>query len=391
MELPFVNWTVLTGLDCNLRCKYCYEKNKNGQVNTFPVIKQFFDAMFEQEFGAGSKSGIRKRINVDYIGGEPLLHPQLLDQCCGDVMQLAKRYNTAEVRFSLTTNGTCFKNPDVQEFCKKWNGALDIGFSIDGTKDIHDAMRVDASGAGSYDRAVAGWNWVKTNLPNARFGVKATFTHATIQRYAESVINLIRLGFTDIGANVVFEEIWPKEEAPMITAQLIRVVDYLFDHHLENTVHLFQVNHADVDMLNYNPVHLREQNYCGACKYMRACGFNGVVYGCQRFATMPIPRPIGIIQNGKFAFSDEGKALCVEVENQYKHLPDECKNCKIGGSCPSCAAIPYEQCPDNPVDFFRHKGQCGFAYACAAARLYFSDYLHNARGIPKLKNFKKTV
>lgn len=38
MELPFVNWTVLTGLDCNLRCKYCYEKNKNGQVNPAPVF-----------------------------------------------------------------------------------------------------------------------------------------------------------------------------------------------------------------------------------------------------------------------------------------------------------------------------------------------------------------
>lgn len=366
---------ILTNMDCNLCCSYCYETHKENKINDPVLCCRFLDGMFRKDFGAPDADK-NYRVVLDFIGGETLMHPDLLDKIADHFKVLCKRYGVADWLMSVTTNGTRFEDPAVRDFCLKWKPRLYVGFSIDGTKEIHDACRIDHAGRGSYDRAVAGWRWAQQNLCYWETGVKATFTHKTIGKYADSVINLIQLGFPYISANVVFEEIWKPEEAPEITAQMIRVADYLFDNGLQDKVHVWQINNADMNMEFYNPVMVRTHNHCGACDPMRSLGFDGEIFGCQRFSTMPHPRPIGkLTDDGEIEITQEGVQLIHDVVNEWKLWPQECKDCKLGGSCPACAAIPYEQCPDNPAEFFRRKGQCGFTYAMAAARLYFSQRL----------------
>lgn len=357
---------ILTNLDCNLRCTYCYECKGKGRNES--DYRAFIKSMLTEN----SVQGTNREVILELIGGESLLYPAYLDKICTAVQEIMDEMGcTGPLTISLSTNGTLIaENKDVQDFLRKWRPH--IGFSVDGTREIHDACRLDAKGKGSYDRAVAGWEWTKTNLCPRRLGVKATYCHETIDRWAEGVINLINLGFTEIAANVVFEEIWTLDDAMTVADQMIRVVDYLFDNGLEDKVHIFQINHGEMNMLRYNPESgPKTTNHCGTCTHMRCLGFDGKVYGCNRFCTMKEPIPIGYTDNKGIKITNP--ILCEEVAKQYDVWPEECKKCEYGQQCPSCSAIPYEQ--DGPEAFFARKPQCGFTHAMVAARLYFQNRL----------------
>lgn len=358
---------ILTNLNCNLACTYCYECKGRGQ-NNVKRIKEFIDARYEE---AEMKDNDREVV-IDFIGGESLLYPEMLDEICEYALSVHKARNrTGPLTVGLSTNGTLVgEDKAVQDFLLKWKPCL--GFSIDGTKEIHDACRLDTKGNGSYDRAIAGWEWAQKNLCPHRMGAKATYTHETIRQYAAGLINLIELGFTDIAANVVFEEQWTLEDAPIIAEQMFCVVDYLVDSGLQDKVNIFQINHKDLDMRNYVPdTGPKEQNHCGTCTHMRCIGFDSLIYGCNRFCTMAAPIPIGHVKDGKIVIT--GKAFCEEVTKQYACWPEECLKCPYGKQCPSCSAIPYEQ--DGPEAFFARKPQCGFTHAMVAARMYFRKRL----------------
>lgn len=360
---------ILTNLNCNLACTYCYECKGRGR-NDVRAIKRFIRARYKET----ETRDTDREVILEFIGGESLLYPDLLDDICEYTAALHKEFScTGPLTVSLSTNGTLIaEEEDVQEFLLKWRPY--IGFSIDGTKEIHDACRIDTGGNGSYDRAVAGWRWAQDHLCPRRMGVKATYCHETIGRWAEGVINLIELGFVDIAANVVFEEVWTLEDAGVIAGQMFRVVDYLFEHNLENKVHIFQLNNAQVDMHSYGvEFHKKTQNHCGTCTHMRCIGFDSDVYGCNRFCTMSKPIPIGYVSSDEARIEITEQAFCEEVARQYEVWPQECKDCQYGEQCPSCSAIPYEQ--DGPKAFFARKPQCGFTHAMVAARLYFRKRL----------------
>ncbi|MCQ4763498.1 radical SAM protein [Cloacibacillus evryensis] len=358
---------ILTNLNCNLACTYCYECKGRGK-NSVEQIREFVDARYEE---AGLYDSDREVI-LDFIGGESLLYPDMLDEISEYALSVHKlRRCTGPFTIGLSTNGTLIaEDKAVQDFLLKWRPS--VGFSIDGTKEIHDACRVDTEGKGSYDRAVAGWEWAKKHLCPKRMGVKGTYTHETIRQYAAGLINLIELGFTDIACNVVFEEQWTLEDATVIAEQMFRVVDYLFENGLEDKVHIFQINNSQLDMRCYKAKSgPKEQNHCGTCTHMRCIGFDGLIYGCNRFCTMADPIPIGYVKEGKIVIT--GKDFCDEVAKQYEAWPKECKKCDYGQQCPSCTAIPYEQ--DGPEAFFARKPQCGFTHAQVAARMYFRKRL----------------
>lgn len=378
--------TILTNLDCNLNCSYCYEC-KNNRINDIESIKKFISFYYRNLFER-DKNALSNRKNVELIiepiGGESLLYPDMLNTICELALDLHKYYQVeTPLIVSTTTNATLINNRKQLEFIKKWKDYLHIGISIDGTKEIHDRCRIDILGRGSYDRVVEGFNTLKTILKPCQYGVKATFTHETINNYAEGVINLINLGFTDIAANVIFEEQWNLEnDAIIMSNQMYNVIDYLFDNELEDKVHVFQINNSDIDLLKYNPNSgTKDKNYCGACTHMLCLGMDNEIYGCQRFCTMSNPIPIGYLSDNDIIITNKGQNFIEEVKNQYQLYPDECKQCKYGQQCSSCSAIVYEYDRNNPKKFLQLKGQCGFTYALVAARLYFKYRLMLKKGL----------
>ena len=356
---------ILTNLDCNLRCTYCYE-NKDRGANRYESMQDFITARYREH----KPQDTDRDVVIDFIGGETLMYPLMLDRLCTFTHYLHYTIlgNKGNLTFNISTNGTLIERQAVRRFLLKWANHLSLGFSIDGTKEIHDDCRIDTQGKGSYDRAVAGYEWAKKNLCSHRIGVKATYCHKTIDRYAEGVINLIKLGFTNIAANVIFEETWTKEEAPKIAEQLNAVTDYLFENGLEEKVHLFQINHEELDMRHYKAESgSKDQNHCGTCTHMMCLGFDNKLYGCNRFCTMKNPIPIGDLTDRNIKINNQ--QFIKEVSEQYLLWPQDCKECPYETQCASCSAIPYET--ENVREYINSKSQCGFTHAVIAARLYF--------------------
>lgn len=57
---------------CSLACKYCYQHNKSPKVMSLEVAKGFVDTLFKD------LKDTHFAVILDFIGGEPLLQPELI-------------------------------------------------------------------------------------------------------------------------------------------------------------------------------------------------------------------------------------------------------------------------------------------------------------------------
>jgi len=133
---------------CNLRCPYCcsdkglFGKNK-PQVMTDRIISDSLD-LFTRLFS---------EIKTVYLfGGEPTLNMDGIESVCKKVDQLVREGRIKNLPFiSLTTNGMNASERFIQ-LIQDYN--INIGVSMDGPSVIHDKMRIDIKGQGTYQNIV---------------------------------------------------------------------------------------------------------------------------------------------------------------------------------------------------------------------------------------------
>ena len=368
---PVKTYQIMTNLDCNLRCRYCYEKQKAQGANDLDSVCAFLDAAAEDM----RRKAPDDVTHIEFIGGETFLHMELLRPAVEHfIARCSVLCPDRPFILGFTTNGTLFARPEVRDFLRDFAPYLHVGFSIDGTRQVHDANRVDASGNGTYDRAVEGYRICRAYLPDSRMYVKATFNHATVGSWEASVRHLMELGFRRICANVVFEETWTADDYPGLLDQMIAVADHLVDHQLLDTVFVDQLNRDGLP-LSF-PVRAEVTgNYCGACRYMRCLGFDGKVYGCQKFASAQV-LPVGQVDAQGLSITRQD--VLDEVSRLFEHGKAACGDCGFRSACPVCLAEPYLR-KEDPAAYFRRRTYCGFTCAMMMARLHIVERLEGAR------------
>ncbi|MBR0182487.1 MAG: 4Fe-4S cluster-binding domain-containing protein, partial [Bacteroidaceae bacterium] len=124
--------TFIVTKDCQLACKYCYLVGKNEKERmSFDVAKQAIDYILDHEDDFREESVI-----WDFIGGEPFIEIDLIDQICDYLKSEMYRRNHHwfnSYRFSFSTNGINYHTDKVQAFINKNARHLSIGITIDGT------------------------------------------------------------------------------------------------------------------------------------------------------------------------------------------------------------------------------------------------------------------
>ena len=347
-ELSTVSITFQVTDACNLACKYCYQINKGNHSMSFDTAKTFIDMLLDNDITTQQYIDFSKKkaVILDFIGGEPLLEIDLIDQICDYFLEQVIlrdhpwQYN---YRFSFASNGVLYFDPRVQNFLKKHAGHISLSISIDGNKKLHDACRVFPDGSGSYDMAIKAVRHYVDELGGV-MGSKMTLSPDNIQFTCEAIISLIQEGYVDILLNCVFEEGWTEEHATILYYQLKELANYLLNNNLQDKIYISMFEEFFFNPKSHDDI----QNWCGGNGQMIAIDYKGDIFPCVRYMESSLgnevpPIVIGNIKDG--IMKDAKCKSCVEklksVNRQTKSTP-ECFDCRIANGCAWCQAYNYQ-------------------------------------------------
>lgn len=132
--------TITPTLDCNFRCRYCYEKSHQETYMTEEVQDKVVD--FVRRFKALSQ------IDISWYGGEPLLALDIVER-------LSKALNTLNlpIHHAMVTNGYLLTENVVLRLLKL--SILSIQITIDGLGDVHNKRRPHLSDRDSFSTIIS--------------------------------------------------------------------------------------------------------------------------------------------------------------------------------------------------------------------------------------------
>lgn len=372
--------------DCCMACTYCYQHSKGHHTMPFEIAKEFIDKLLNNEYSMINTSNTLG-ICFDFIGGEPLMEIELIQKIWEYYLNKAiklKHLWLFHSRFSICSNGLLYFNQKSQDFIQKYHEWGDITFSIDGNKSLHDTCRVDLSGKGTYDRAIAAVQHY-LNLSGKMPSTKMTLSPENISYTKEAVINLINLGYTDIFLNCIFEEGWEISHAKILYNQLKELADYLVGNELYNkiSISIFEEN-------NFKPMNENDNtNWCGGVVDEHsgmAIDWQGKIFPCLRYMESSLNKKqkalfVGTIQEGFYNTQEEkeNKDLLSNISRRSQST-DKCFYCPIAKGCAWCSGYCYE-CNGTPN--CRTTFICVMHQARALANCYYWNKVYAKAGINK--------
>lgn len=371
------NITFIVTKDCQLACKYCYLVGKNTHERmSWEIAKKAIDCILDNENEFKEESVV-----WDFIGGEPFLEIDLIDQICDYLKVEMYRRNHHwfnSYRFSFSTNGINYHTEKVQRFIEKNKNHLSIGITIDGTKKKHDMNRIWKTNAGSvnqqleekgsYDDVVKNIPLWISQFPNA--GTKVTISSADIPYIKESVLHLYALGIRQVNINCVFEDVWKDNDDLLFEAQLIALADEIINSRLyENYACSFFMEHIGKPMDRERD----NQNWCGA-GMMLAIDAAGNFYPCTRFAQYSLRNKpawiIGDINDG----IDKNKLRPFLMLDRNTQSKEECIDCDVASGCAWCQGENYDAADTHTV-YQRATAICKMHKARVRANNYYWNKL----------------
>lgn len=361
--------TFIVTKDCQLACKYCYLVGKNNKERMpLSIAKRAVDYILNHEDEMPEESVV-----FDFIGGEPFLEIDLIDELCDYIKTEMYRLNHHwfnSYRFSFSTNGINYHEEKIQQYIRKNRNHLSIGITIDGTEMKHDMNRIyKVSEKGSYKDVVRNIPlWLK-QFPQA--ATKVTISSPDIPFVCESVLHLYSLGIHEVNINCVFEDVWQEGDDKLFEQELVKLADLIIDneYYKDYACSFFSENIGKpMDRVKEN------QNWCGAGK-MLAVDAAGKFYPCTRFAQYSLREKkecvIGNIDTG-INYNKLRPFLSLDRCTQSK---EECLECEVAGGCAWCQGENYDAAETSTI-FQRATAICKMHKARVRANNYYWNKLY---------------
>jgi uncharacterized protein len=176
---------------CNLGCSYCYarEGSFGGKPQNMAIetARGAVDLLLSQ-----AKPG--ERINLSFLGGEPLVNRPVLRDATFYAASEAARLGV-QVGFSITSNGTLIDETDG-EFFEKYGFAVTI--SLDGPSAVHDHLRPYKGGRGSFDTVLRNIRPILARQQRMQVSARVTVTPANLG-LRDTLDYFVDLGFHSVG------------------------------------------------------------------------------------------------------------------------------------------------------------------------------------------------
>ena len=315
---------------CNLNCEYCFasQGKYHGEraLMSFEVGKRALDFLIEH-------SGTRHNLEVDFFGGEPLMNWDVVKQLVAYAREQEKIHNK-NFRFTLTTNGMLIDD-EVIDFSNK--EMSNVVLSLDGRKEVHDRLRKDYQGRGSYDIILPKFKEFVKRRGDKNYYMRGTFTHANTD-FTNDIFHMADMGFTELSMEpVVCAPTEPnaltEDDLPVLFEQYEILAKEMIKRKKEGRPFTFY--HYMLD-LKHGPCIYKRISGCGSGTEYVAVTPTGDIYPCHQFVGDE-KYLLGNIYDGitNTAVQDEFK-LC----NAYARK--ECENCWAKLYCSGgCAANSY--------------------------------------------------
>jgi uncharacterized protein len=337
--------------DCNLHCKYCYEDgNHNKNTIKFENAKIFIDSLFNNKDMISYLIEIKKRLEfnniiLDFLGGEVLLHYELIDKIIEYfVFKLntegAPNYNNTSFRINMCTNGTLLKNEEIKKFLLKWKNVLCLGISIDGVEELHNFNRIDANNKGTWIDAVNSYKWISNNV--SAFSMKSTLNKQSINYIYPSI-------------KFFYEELHIKEINQNFVGEPMDLTEQDYDNinrQLELCTNYCLTNKDIIYSMFFNRPSIIHEN--------SGCGIGNSIYLSPDNNFYPCVRCTNVSQNNDQEFSlghIVGSTIQLNFEKidklqnyKIKTYDEECLSCDVGSNCQICIGRHYKETKSYKVD-----------------------------------------
>lgn len=264
--------------DCNFRCRYCFADegayHSAREAMSVETAKKAIDFLIEN-------SGNRKVLEADFFGGEPLMY---LDVIKETVAYARKRGEETGKKFlfTTTTNALLLNDETIDFFNREMENVV---LSLDGRKEVHDAIRKSVNGKGTFDLILPKIKKFVQMRGDKSYYVRGTFTAKNLD-FAKDVLFIADQGVDSISMEPVVTELEDlqirEEHIPAINAEYENLCDEYLKRHAEGKG--FNFFHFNID-LEGGPCLSKRVSACGAGNEYFSVVPNGDLYPCHQFAS----------------------------------------------------------------------------------------------------------
>lgn len=310
-----MNFTLHLTADCNLSCRYCYEKHSHERMSTETAL-----SACELMFSYGHKKN-----GFSFFGGEPLLCRKTIIRVLEYCEEL-NRAHGASLSYKMTTNGLLLDEAFIETANRH---KLEIALSHDGV--LQDTQRVFPDGRGTSRLLEPKIDLLLKLQPNAI--AMMTVLPENVGRLAESVEWLYARGFSRVNTAIDCRpnNAWDDNSMEELDAQYGILAEFCASHFDDE---------RPLHYLNFESkiaCHL-ESRSCIECRLgykQPSIAPDGSIYPCNQFLNIPEYR-IGSVSSG---IDEQAR----ERIYQMSLLPEaSCDGCALAKRCRHhCACLNF--------------------------------------------------
>ena len=315
--------------DCNLRCRYCFADegayHAAREMMSRETAKAAIDFLLKN-------SGKRKVLEVDFFGGEPLMNLGVIKETVyyakEEAAKLGKKF-----LFTTTTNALLLDDETIEFLNAEMENVV---LSIDGRKEVHDAVRKTVNGKGSFDAVIEKIRKFVRSRGDKHYYVRGTFTAKNLD-FSKDVLFLADQGFDSISMEPVVTDIPDLQIREEHLPAIKREYEALCDEYLrrDEAGEGFNFFHFNID-LEGGPCLQKRVSACGAGNEYFSVVPNGDIYPCHQFAGDPKWK-MGDVFEGKL-----DPAIRAKFANSCLFTRKKCGDCFAKFICSGgCSANNY--------------------------------------------------